>query len=122
MHESQWEGRAGGIVTPEGAMRSPFRAAARRSGLRGMLLVDEGDRSVKQHVNLVSFSFKHGSAPAAALVFDCRRMRNPHFIERLKPLDGRHEEVREYVKTDPQFKPIIDGVVHAVLLSRDGER
>ena len=75
---------------------------------------------MKQHVNLVSFSFRHGRPPAGASVLDCRKMRNPHFVERLKPLDGRHEEVREYVKTDPAFKPMLDDVVRRVILARDG--
>ena len=74
---------------------------------------------MKQHVNLVSFSFKHGEPPPGASILDCRKMRNPHHIERLKPLDGRHEEVREFVKTDPGFKPMLDDVVRRVILARE---
>jgi RNase adapter protein RapZ len=75
---------------------------------------------MKQHVIVESFSYKHGVPPAGASVIDCRRMRNPHFIPSLKPLDGRTDAVREYVKTDPACKPMIDDVVHRVMLARDG--
>ena len=74
---------------------------------------------MKQHVIVESFSYEHGSPPNAALTFDCRRMRNPHVIATLKPLTGKDEAVRAFVKTDPQCKPMIDGVVHSVLLARD---
>jgi RNase adapter protein RapZ len=77
---------------------------------------------LKQHVTLESFSYKHGSPPAGASVIDCRGMRNPHLIAALKPLTGLDEAVREYVKTDPQCKPMIDNVIDWVMLAREGAR
>jgi UPF0042 nucleotide-binding protein len=47
--------------------------------------------------SLVSFGFKHGSPIDADLVFDVRFLPNPHFVERLRPQDGRAPEVRDFV-------------------------
>jgi RNase adapter protein RapZ len=63
-----------------------------------------------------SFSFKHGAPPAdAALILDCRVMRNPHFVSGLKDLDGRSSAVQEYVRTDPNFKVLFDAALAVML-------
>lgn len=48
-------------------------------------------------ISLVSFGFKHGLPVDADLVFDVRFLPNPHFVEGLRPLDGRDGRVREFV-------------------------
>jgi UPF0042 nucleotide-binding protein len=48
-------------------------------------------------VSLVSFGFKHGVPFDADLVFDVRFLPNPHFVEALRPLDGRDARVREFI-------------------------
>ena len=40
-------------------------------------------------ISLVSFGFKHGLPVDADLVFDVRFLPNPHFVDALRPLDGR---------------------------------
>jgi UPF0042 nucleotide-binding protein len=47
--------------------------------------------------SLVSFGFKHGLPVDADLVFDVRFLPNPHFVDALRPLDGRDERVRRFV-------------------------
>ena len=47
--------------------------------------------------SLVSFGFRHGIPIDADLVFDVRFLPNPHFVEGLRPLDGRDARVREYI-------------------------
>ena len=47
--------------------------------------------------SLVSFGFKHGIPFDADLVFDVRFLPNPHFVEGLRPLDGRHADVRDFI-------------------------
>ncbi len=47
--------------------------------------------------SLVSFGFKHGIPFDADLVFDVRFLANPHFVEALRPLDGRDARVREFI-------------------------
>jgi UPF0042 nucleotide-binding protein len=47
--------------------------------------------------SLVSFGFKHGLPVDADLVFDVRFLPNPHFVDALRPLDGRDGRVRDFV-------------------------
>jgi len=48
-------------------------------------------------VNIVSFGYKHGLPLDVDLVFDCRFLPNPHWVESLRPLSGLNPKVREYV-------------------------
>lgn len=80
------------------------------------LLGRPGDADLQ--VKVVSFGFKHGSPRGADLVMDVRFLPNPHWIEHLRPLTGKHADVRDYVignaVTRPfldQFKALLDTVV-----------
>jgi UPF0042 nucleotide-binding protein len=57
--------------------------------------------------SLISFGFKHGVPFDADLVFDVRFLPNPHFVESLRPLDGRHERVRAFVLDHPESKEML---------------
>ncbi|NTW71724.1 MAG: RNase adapter RapZ [Eubacteriaceae bacterium] len=48
-------------------------------------------------INIVSFGFKHGIPLDADLVFDVRFLPNPYYDEKLRPFNGNHKEVQEYV-------------------------
>jgi UPF0042 nucleotide-binding protein len=48
-------------------------------------------------VSLISFGYKHGIPYDADLVFDVRFLPNPHFVDALRPLDGRDPPVKEFV-------------------------
>lgn len=48
-------------------------------------------------LTLVSFGFRHGLPFDADLVFDVRFLPNPHFVDVLRPLDGRDARVREFI-------------------------
>jgi UPF0042 nucleotide-binding protein len=52
-------------------------------------------------IQLISFGFKYGVPLDADLVLDVRFMKNPHYIEALRPLSGLTAEVREYVLAQP---------------------
>lgn len=51
--------------------------------------------------NLVSFGYKHGLPLDVDLLFDCRFLPNPHWVEDLRPLTGLDEPVRRYVLDQP---------------------
>jgi RNase adapter protein RapZ len=56
------------------------------------------DQAARQlQVSIVSFGFKHGLPLDVDNVFDCRFLPNPHWVEELRPLDGRDPAVRDYV-------------------------
>lgn len=48
-------------------------------------------------VNVMSFGFKYGIPIDADLVFDVRFLPNPYYIESMRPLTGKDEEVSSYV-------------------------
>lgn len=48
-------------------------------------------------VTVMSFGYKHGVPADADLVFDCRFLPNPYWVESLRPLTGLDPEIQEYV-------------------------
>ena len=46
---------------------------------------------------IVSFGYKHGLPLDVDLVFDCRFLPNPHWVDELRPLTGLDDDVRDYV-------------------------
>lgn len=56
-----------------------------------------GEREKSLQVTIISFGYKYAVPTDADLVFDVRFLPNPHYVERLQPLTGQYEEVREYV-------------------------
>lgn len=54
-------------------------------------------------VNPMSFGFKYGVPPEADLVFDVRFLPNPYFVEGLRPLNGKSDEIQNFLKKQPSF-------------------
>jgi UPF0042 nucleotide-binding protein len=54
-------------------------------------------------IHVLSFSYKQGLPREADLVFDVRFLRNPHYVERLRPLSGLDAEVAAYVEADSAY-------------------
>ena len=48
-------------------------------------------------VNVMSFGFKYGLPIDADLVFDVRFLPNPYYIDSMRPLTGKDQEVSSYV-------------------------
>lgn len=48
-------------------------------------------------VKVVSFGFKYGTPRDADIVMDVRFLPNPHWIEELRPFNGKDEPVRDFV-------------------------
>ncbi|HEX5829106.1 MAG TPA: RNase adapter RapZ [Candidatus Limnocylindrales bacterium] len=71
--------------------------------LRERIFARLGDvqRSDRLAIQLISFGFKYGVPLEADLVLDVRFMKNPHYIESLRPHSGLTPEVREYVLGQP---------------------
>ncbi len=60
-------------------------------------LFDDDQRAGALQTSIVSFGYKHGLPIDVDLVFDCRFLPNPHWVEELRPLDGTDARVRDYV-------------------------
>jgi UPF0042 nucleotide-binding protein len=76
--------------------------------LRGLLVELYGEaRTPGLSVNLLSFGYKFGVPYDADLVFDCRFLPNPFFVDGLKSQDGRADAVRQYVVEHPEGRELI---------------
>lgn len=62
-----------------------------------MELYGEHEPRLGLNVHLVSFGYKFGVPYDADLVFDCRFLPNPFFVDELKAKDGRAPDVRRFV-------------------------
>ncbi|MFJ7738222.1 RNase adapter RapZ [Lysinibacillus sp. NPDC097287] len=58
-------------------------------------------------VNVMSFGFKHGMPIDADLVFDVRFLKNPYYVEELRPKTGLQTEVSSYVLALEDTKTLI---------------
>ena len=76
---------------------SELPAVALRGWIRDFVSVDPS----KLTLLIESFGYKHGVPLEADLVLDVRFMKNPHYIESLRPKSGLTPEVREYVLGQP---------------------
>jgi len=59
-------------------------------------------------VSVVSFGYKHGLPLDVDLVFDCRFLPNPHWIESLRPLPGTDAKVRRYVMKQEETQAFLE--------------
>ena len=58
-------------------------------------------------VNVMSFGFKHGMPIDADLVFDVRFLKNPYYVEELRPKTGLQTEVSSYVLATEETQQLI---------------
>ena len=58
-----------------------------------------------------SFGYGHGVPRHADLVFDVRFLRNPHYVESLRPTTGLDAQTGDYIAADPDFGPFFDRLV-----------
>jgi UPF0042 nucleotide-binding protein len=71
-------------------------------------------------LQLVSFAYKNGIPLEADVVFDVRFMENPFYIDRLRPLNGLDEDVREFVLDQPITGRFLDQVQQFLSLALPG--
>ena len=67
-------------------------------------------------VAIHSFSYKRGMPRGLDMVFDCRFIKNPYWVEALRPLDGRHPEVAAYVQSDARYDDFFSQVTALIEL------
>jgi UPF0042 nucleotide-binding protein len=65
------------------------------------------DGGTPMRTSVVSFGYKHGLPLDVDLVFDCRFLPNPHWIDDLRPLTGVDQAVRDYVLDQPDTKEFL---------------
>jgi UPF0042 nucleotide-binding protein len=67
----------------------------------------DDERAGALQTSIVSFGYKHGLPIDVDLVFDCRFLPNPHWVEELRPLPGTNPKVRDYVLEQPETGPFL---------------
>jgi UPF0042 nucleotide-binding protein len=66
------------------------------------------ERPMGLTLTIMSFGFARGLPRDADLVLDVRFLRNPHYVEALRPLTGKDEAVAAYVAADPDFATVFE--------------
>ncbi|MCZ7525797.1 MAG: RNase adapter RapZ [Acidimicrobiia bacterium] len=77
-----------------------------RDRLRALFVEDGGDELLQ--TSIVSFGYKHGLPLDVDLVFDCRFLPNPHWVDELRPLRGTDPQVRGYVLDQPETAAFVE--------------
>ena len=106
-----------GAITLERQLLAPVKAVAdlvldtstlTPSDLKRQLEKSYGGKDDRpMHIHLVSFGYRNGVPREADLVFDVRFLRNPHYVESLKPQSGLDPPVGEYIADDDAFAPFM---------------
>lgn len=64
---------------------------------------------------VTSFSFREGVPRDADMVIDVRFLSNPHYVDELRPLNGKDAPVAEYVAKDKDFAPFFERFTQLLL-------
>ena len=67
-------------------------------------------------LSVTSFGFSRGVPRNADLVFDMRFLRNPHWIDALRPMSGLEPAVADYVAGDPAYEGAVSRIEDLLLL------
>jgi UPF0042 nucleotide-binding protein len=65
-------------------------------------LIGRDARETELALTILTFGFKNGPPSDADLTLDVRFLPNPHYVDKLRPLTGLDEPVREYVESGTQ--------------------
>jgi UPF0042 nucleotide-binding protein len=80
--------------------------------LRTRIIETFGEERGAEHMqtSVISFGYKHGLPPDVDMVFDCRFLPNPYWVEELRPMTGLDQPVRDYVMGQPESMAFLDRV------------
>jgi RNase adapter protein RapZ len=65
-------------------------------------------------VEIVSFGFKNGAPPPANIVLDVRFLKNPYWVDELRPLTGLDAPVRKYVLDQTLAQDVLENLIKLV--------
>jgi len=67
-------------------------------------------------VTVISFGYKEGPPPEANVVFDVRFLKNPYWVDELRPMTGLDKPVQKYVLEQELAQEFIDSIM--IMLTR----
>jgi RNase adapter protein RapZ len=107
-------------IRRERALLDPVRASAdvvidtSRTHLHQLrdLIRQRFEQGPRRRLSLIfqSFGYKHGVPPDADMVFDARCLPNPHWVPRLRALDGRDPAVAEFLGSEPEVNALYESI------------
>ena len=123
-HPLSPHGRVADGIAAEQALTAPLREAADlvidtsdlpTAALRRVIERRYGpdaatDTQAGLAVLLLSFAFPAGLPRESDMVFDARFLRNPHYVDGLRPRTGKDPEVGAYVEEDPDYRAFFEGM------------
>lgn len=69
------------------------------------------ERSELFEINVMSFGYKRGAPPDSNIVFDVRFLKNPYWVEELRPLSGLDQPVQKYVLEQEAAREFLESVL-----------
>jgi UPF0042 nucleotide-binding protein len=114
----------GEALATERSLMAPLKAAAdivvdtselSLPDLRRILTGRFGSSDGQLTIAVVSFAYRHGLPREADLVFDVRFLRNPHYVDALRPHTGRDAAVQDHIRGDPDFAAFLVNLQALVL-------
>lgn len=73
---------------------------------------EPGDQPV---LTITSFGFARGVSRTADLMFDVRFLPNPHWDDKLRPLTGADQAVRDFLARDPAWSAMVERTVSLLI-------
>lgn len=67
-------------------------------------------------LSILSFGFSRGLPRNADLVFDMRFLRNPHWVDSLRPGTGKDADVSAYISADPAYEEAVERIEGLLML------
>jgi len=111
---------AGQGIARERELLEPLRRWANRlidtSNMTGNELAQKiratfsGEGQGEPTLSVMSFGFARGIPGNADLVFDMRFLRNPHWVDSLRPGTGKDRDVADYVAADPAYSDALERI------------
>ncbi|HNB23504.1 MAG TPA: RNase adapter RapZ [Candidatus Melainabacteria bacterium] len=74
-----------------------------------------GAETDRVEVTVMSFGYKRGDAPSANAVFDVRFLKNPYWVEELRPLNGLDKSVQDYVLEQEPAQDFLSSILELCL-------
>ena len=87
------------------------------NALKGDIRARFGDTaSAGPTLSVMSFGFARGVPRNADLMFDMRFLRNPHWIDDLRPMSGLDQAVVDYIACDPAYEDVAVRIEELLIL------
>lgn len=65
-------------------------------------------------MDIISFGYSKRPRPYADLIIDARQLPNPYQVPALRPLNGRHPKLQDWLINQPATQPFIDATIKRI--------